>query len=88
MDITRILSDLRSELQQVDEAILVIQRLAAGQGHRRGRPPAWMAKVQHGEAAVRSSAAPAQKRKPFSAATRNKMAAAQKKRWADKKKAA
>jgi hypothetical protein len=88
MDITHILSDLRSELQQLDEAILVIQRLAAGQGRRRGRPPAWMAQVQHGETAAPASGGPARKRKPFSAATRKKMAAAQKKRWADKKKAA
>ena len=37
------LSELRSECQQIEEAILVLQRLATGQGKRRGRPPNWMA---------------------------------------------
>ncbi len=36
------LAELRAERDQLAEAILVLERLAAGQGKRRGRPPAWM----------------------------------------------
>jgi len=42
MDIAKVLEDLRSQLHQVDEAILSFERMALGAGKRRGRPPAWM----------------------------------------------
>ena len=42
MDVTKILADLREERQQIEEAILSLERLARGRGRRRGRPPAWM----------------------------------------------
>src|ERR1043165_7459580 len=42
MDIIAMLSELRAEREQIDEAILVLQRMATGQGKRRGRPPKWM----------------------------------------------
>jgi hypothetical protein len=45
MDITKILEELRREHQQLGEAILSLERLAAG-GKRRGRPPAWLAAAQ------------------------------------------
>ena len=46
MDILKMLADLRAEREQVEEAIIAIERLAAGtRGERRGRPPAWMAAV-------------------------------------------
>jgi len=45
MDVTKILADLREERQQIEEAILSLERLARGRGRRRGRPPAWMAEV-------------------------------------------
>ena len=45
MDITKILEDLRRERQQLEEAILSLERLAVG-GKRRGRPPAWIAAAQ------------------------------------------
>lgn len=45
MDITRILEDLRRERQQLEEAILSLERLAVG-GKRRGRPPAWIVAAQ------------------------------------------
>jgi hypothetical protein len=44
MDITEMLTELRQEREHIEEAILVLQRLAAGQGKRRGRPPAWMSR--------------------------------------------
>lgn len=78
MDLTHMLSELRAEHQQIEEAILVLQRLAASGGERRGRPPKWMASAELPGAATPSSPA----RKPFSAATRKRMAAAQRKRWA------
>jgi hypothetical protein len=45
MDVSKILSELREERQQIEEAILSLERLARGRGRRRGRPPAWMAEV-------------------------------------------
>ena len=42
MDILRMLSDLRSERAQIEEAIVTLERLAQGRGKRRGRPPSWM----------------------------------------------
>jgi len=42
MDLTKVLEELRTELHQVDEAILSLERMALGSGKRRGRPPAWM----------------------------------------------
>ena len=40
MDILKMLAELRAEREQIDEAILVLERLARGK--RRGRPPKWM----------------------------------------------
>ncbi len=42
MDVSKILAELRDERQQIEEAILSLERLARGRGRRRGRPPAWM----------------------------------------------
>jgi hypothetical protein len=42
MDITKMLTELRQEREQIEEAILSLERLARGRGKRRGRPPAWM----------------------------------------------
>jgi hypothetical protein len=46
MDISRILAELRLEREQLGEAIASLERLAAGGTKRRGRPPAWMAKIK------------------------------------------
>jgi hypothetical protein len=82
MDIHQMLADLRSERERLSEAIIVIERLAVSGGKkRRGRPPKWMAAIK-----AAGPDAPTRKRRPFSADTRKKMAAAQKKRWAAKKK--
>jgi hypothetical protein len=45
MDVTKILAELRQEREQIEEAILSLERLAHGRGRRRGRPPAWMSKI-------------------------------------------
>ena len=42
MNLTKILEELRREREQIDEAILSLERLAAGGAPRRGRPPAWL----------------------------------------------
>jgi hypothetical protein len=46
MDTSKILVELRLEREQLEEAILSLERLALGGAKRRGRPPAWMAKVK------------------------------------------
>ena len=61
MNLTKILEDLRQEREQIDEAILSLERLAAGSGPRRGRPPAWL-KAQRGHLRpARSKETPAAK---------------------------
>ena len=77
------LSDLRSERQRLEEAILVIERLAAGGGKRRGRPPKWMSNRDSTE----TSLAQTTPKRTVSTAVRRRMAAAQKRRWAALRKA-
>jgi hypothetical protein len=43
MDVSKILTELRQEREQIEEAIISLERLARGRGKRRGRPPAWLA---------------------------------------------
>jgi DNA invertase Pin-like site-specific DNA recombinase len=45
MDVTKILTELRQEREQIEEAIMSLERLARGRGRRRGRPPSWMAEL-------------------------------------------
>jgi len=40
------LTELRQEREQIEEAIVTLERLARGRGKRRGRPPAWMAALK------------------------------------------
>jgi hypothetical protein len=80
MNIVSMLEELRAEHRRIAEAILVMERLAAGGARRRGRPPKWLSNTQ--TAPVESGP---KKRRSFSLATRKKMAEAQKKRWAAKK---
>jgi len=46
MDVAKILADLRQEREQIEEAILSLERLASGRGRRRGRPPSWMVEAK------------------------------------------
>ena len=85
MDILKMLAELRSEREQIEQAILAIERLAAGtRGKRPGRPPKWMttATEEVVEAATFGT------KRTMSTAARKRIAAAQKKRWAAKKAAA
>jgi hypothetical protein len=40
------LAELRSDREQIEEAIMTLERLARGRGKRRGRPPAWMSQTK------------------------------------------
>jgi hypothetical protein len=42
MDISRILSELYQERDNLDMAIASLERIQSGLGPRRGRPPAWL----------------------------------------------
>jgi hypothetical protein len=46
MNIMKMLGELRAEREQVEQAILVLERIALGRGRRRGRPPAWIKQVK------------------------------------------
>lgn len=46
MDVLKMLAELRQEREQIEEAILTLERLARGRGRRRGRPPAWMTELK------------------------------------------
>ncbi len=48
MDVTKIITELRKEREQLEEAIISLERLARGGGARRGRPPAWLAAAKKG----------------------------------------
>lgn len=46
MDINKMLLELRAEREQIEQAILVLERVGLGRGKRRGRPPKWMTAVK------------------------------------------
>jgi hypothetical protein len=79
MDLLKMIAELRAEREGIEDALVVLERLANSQGKRRGRPPNWML-VQR----VAPPPAPSGERKTrvLSADVRKKMAEAQKKRWA------
>jgi hypothetical protein len=46
MDLTQMLAELRQERAQIEQAIVILERLARGRGKRRGRPPLWMSSAE------------------------------------------
>jgi hypothetical protein len=56
------LTELREERGHLAEVILALERLALGQGKRRGRPPAWMKAAETG--LKRRGRPPGSKNKP------------------------
>jgi hypothetical protein len=74
MNVTQMISELHAERAALDEAIAVLERIARSHRRGRGRPPAWLATA--------GAATHASPKRVFSAATRAKMAEAQRKRWA------
>jgi hypothetical protein len=77
MDLPKMIAELRAERAGIEDALVVLERLARSHGKRRGRPPNWML-VQRA-ASVRAGE---RKTRVLSAEVRKKMAEAQKKRWA------
>ena len=71
MNLPKMIAELRAHKQALEETMILLERLARSQGKRRGRPPLFLSQT----------GAP-RKRRPFSAETRKKMAAAQRRRWA------
>jgi len=70
MDVSKILAELRQEREQIEEAIMSLERLARGRGRRRGRPPAWMTQVK------RRGRPPGSKNKPKSDTSKSGSASA------------
>lgn len=52
MDLTKMLFQLRSEREQIEQAILVLENLAKSGGKRRGRPPKWMTEARRADAGL------------------------------------
>jgi len=71
MDLTKMIAELREQKRILEETMIMLERLARSEGKRRGRPSLYL-----------SQAGTPRKRRPFSAETRKKMAASQRKRWA------
>jgi hypothetical protein len=46
VDVGKILSDLRQKRDELEQAIVSLERLARTRGDRRGRPPAWVAEIK------------------------------------------
>jgi hypothetical protein len=42
MDVSNILRQLREQRDALNDSILALERLVAGTGKKRGRPPKWM----------------------------------------------
>jgi hypothetical protein len=79
MDIVRMIADLRAEREAIEEALVVLERLAKTRGKRRGRPPTWMTAIR---GAMNHTESAQHRTRVLSAETRKRMAEAQKKRWA------
>ena len=67
MDVNKMLVELREEREHIEQAILTLERLAKGQGRRRGRPPAWMSKLEEPK---RRGRPPGSKNKTATASTK------------------
>ena len=46
VDINKMILELRAGREQIEQAIMVLERMALGGAKRRGRPPAWMTTVK------------------------------------------
>ena len=82
MDITKMIAELHEERDHVDEAILVLSRLAAGAPRGRGRPPKWM--IDQNAAGLKRRGRPPGSK--MSAAARHAQSKRMKKYWASRRK--
>jgi len=71
MNVTQIIAQLREERAALDQAIAVLEKIARSGPRGRGRPPSWLTPGMNSGP-----------KRVFSAATRKRMAEAQRKRWA------
>jgi hypothetical protein len=88
MDVSKMIADLQAEREALTAAMSVLERIAQSRGRRRGRPPAWLAGVSKKSPDAGAAAGEDRPKRVMSAATKKKMAVAQRKRWAAAKKAA
>jgi hypothetical protein len=42
MDLQKMIAELEAERDRLDQAIIALERLSAGETHKRGRPPKWL----------------------------------------------
>jgi hypothetical protein len=68
LDVAKILEELKQEKEQLEQAILTLERLAQGRTPRRGRPPSWLTESAGGT--------PAPKRRGRPPGSKNKVSAA------------
>ena len=81
MDLLKMIAELRAERAVIDNALIVLERLIRAQGvTRRGRPPAWLSKLEAQDLAS-AKPAPAKRTRVLSAEVKQKMAEGQRKRW-------
>ncbi len=82
MDLVKMIAELRAERDAMDNAILVLERIARGTGgKRRGRPPAWL-KAQGLTMEIAAPAKQRGKKRNVSPEVKAKMAEGQRRRWA------
>ena len=79
MNVNQMILELRAERDALTAAMSVLEGIAHSRGKRRGRPPAWLADLPGFNKQDRP-------KRTMSAATKKKMALAQRKRWAAAKK--
>ena len=77
MNISKVIADLKEYKAELEQAIAALDRLARKRGVKRGRPPKWMTEADKEPRPTRK----------FSAGTRMRMAAAQRRRWEAHRKA-
>ncbi len=77
MDVTKMIAELRSQRDQLDEAILALERMIRGTGKRRGRPPKWLSEANAEEPVKKER----KRKRVVSAEARKRMAEAQRRRW-------
>ena len=83
MNVQQMIAELTAERDALTAAMSVLERIAQSRGKRRGRPPAWLSSVSP----MKSPSDEGRPKRVLSAATKRKMALAQRKRWAAAKKA-
>ena len=64
MDVTKILAELKAEREQIESAIVTLERLSQGGVKKRGRPPAWRSSAPTAPAPKRRGRPPGSKNKP------------------------